>query len=59
MHDAENYADQEGWITASVPNTLRDQHNSSHHTKAEFNNCFLFIRNIFKLLEGHGFRYSS
>ena len=41
MHDAENYADQEGWITASVPNTLRDQHNSSHHTKAEFNNCFV------------------
>ena len=47
MHDAENYADQEGWITASVLNTLRDQHNSSHHTKAEFNNCFVIHSKYF------------
>ena len=51
MHDAENYADQEGWITASVPNTLRDQHNSSHHAKGEFNKIVaLFLQNISRFL---------
>jgi len=27
-------------------NTLRDLHNSSYPTKAEFNNCLLLIQNI-------------
>ena len=29
-----------------VDNTLRDLQNSSYPTKAEFNNCFIFIENI-------------
>ena len=49
-----NYADRRGCysprLKAQVDNILRDQHNSSHHTKAEFNNCLLFIQNIFKFL---------
>ena len=28
-------------VTASADNTLRDLHNSSYDTKAEFNNCFI------------------
>ena len=28
-------------VTASTDNTLRDLHNSSYDTKAEFNNCFI------------------
>ena len=36
----ENYTDQEGCypprLKAEVDNILRDMHNSSHHTKAEF-----------------------
>ena len=40
-----NYGDQ-GECYPSRPkakadNTLRDLHNSSHETKAEFNNCFI------------------
>ena len=35
---------------ASVDDSLRDLHNSSHYVKAEFNNCLLFIQNISKLL---------
>ena len=27
--------------TAEADNTLRDLHNSSYDTKAEFNNCFI------------------
>ena len=39
-----------GWCyparpSASVDNTLRDLHNSSYDTKAEFINCFIFIQN--------------
>ena len=33
-----------------MDNIFRDLHNSSHPTKAEFNNCFIFIQNIFKSL---------
>ena len=40
-----NYADRGGCcpprLKAEVENILRDLHNSSHHTKAEFNNCFI------------------
>ena len=28
-------------VTASKDNTLRDLHNSSYDTKAEFHNCFI------------------
>ena len=35
-----NYGDRGGY-TASTDNTLRDLHNSSYDTKAEFNNCFI------------------
>ena len=45
MNEAEylvkNYGDRGGWYTASTDNTLRDLHNSSFDTKAEFNNCFI------------------
>ena len=37
-------------LKAEVNNILRDLHNSSHHTKVEFNNCLLFIQNISKFL---------
>lgn len=47
MHDAENYPDREGWITASVSNSLQDQQNSSYHRKAEFNNCDVFHSKYF------------
>ena len=30
---------------ASTDNTLRDLHNSSYDTKAEFNNCFIIHSN--------------
>ena len=40
-----NYGDQGGCYPsrpkAEADNTLRDLHNSSHETKAEFNNCFI------------------
>ena len=41
-----DYADREGCYppksNADADNTLRDLHNSSYHTKAEFNNyCFI------------------
>ena len=32
---------------AEVDNILLDPHNSSHHTKAEFNNCFTIHSKIF------------
>ena len=35
-----NYAGR-GDCSASVENSLRDQHKSSHDTKAEFHNCFI------------------
>ena len=50
MNEAEylmkNYGDQGGyypsWPEAEADNTLRDLHNSSYGTKAEFNNyCFI------------------
>ena len=42
MNEAEylmkNYEDRGGYYTVSTDNTLRDLHNSSYDTKAEFNN---------------------
>ena len=38
-----NYADRGGCY-----NTLRDLHNSSYHTKAEFNNCFIIHSKYFQ-----------
>ena len=50
-YDMKNYADLGGCYppqpSASADNTLLDLHNSSYHTKAEFNNCFI----IFQLLD--------
>ena len=34
-------------VTASTDNTLRDLHNSSYDTKAEFNNCFIIHSKLF------------
>ena len=40
---------EEGVVSAKVDNTLRDLHNSSDDTKAEFNNIvLLFTQNINK-----------
>ena len=36
-----NYGIKELWRSAEADNTLRDFHNSSYDTKAEFNNCFI------------------
>ena len=40
-----NYGDLRGYYPpqpkALTDNTLRDLHNSSYDTKAEFNNCFI------------------
>ena len=36
-----------GW----ADNTLRDLHNSSYHTKAEFNNCFIIRSKYFQSSE--------
>ena len=41
-----NYADQGGCYSAD--NTLLDLHNSSYHTKAEFNNCFIIHSKYFQ-----------
>ena len=35
-------------FSASADNTLRDLHNSSYHTKAEFNNCFIIHSKYFQ-----------
>ena len=47
-----NYADQGGCyppkLKAEADNTLRDLHNSSYHTKAEFNNCFIIHSKYFQ-----------
>ena len=44
MNEAEylvkDYGDRRG-CTASTDNTLRNLHNSSYDTKAEFNDCFI------------------
>ena len=34
--------------SASADNTLLDLHNSSYHTKAEFNNCFIIYSKYFQ-----------
>ena len=51
-----NSADQGGCYPqrpkAEVDNTLRDLQNSSHPTKAEFNNCFIIHSKYFLLLKG-------
>ena len=45
MNEAEylvnNYGDLGGGYPVEADNTLQDLHNSSHGTKAEFNNCFI------------------
>ena len=47
-----NYADRGGCYPpkpkAEADNTLRDRHNSSYHTKAEFNNCFIIHSKYFQ-----------
>ena len=47
-----NYADLGGCYPpkpkAEADNTLRDLHNSSYHTKAEFNNCFIIHSKYFQ-----------
>ena len=47
-----NYADRGGCYPpkpkAEADNTLRDLHNSSYHTKAEFNNCFIIHSKYFQ-----------
>ena len=47
-----NYADQGGCYPpkpkAEADNTLRDLHNSSYHTKAEFNNGFIIHSKYFQ-----------
>ena len=43
---------------AEVDNTLRDLQNSSHPTKAEFNNCFIIHSKYLLVLKGVSpFRY--
>ena len=39
-YDMKNYAGR-GDCSALAENSLRDQHKSSHYTKAEYNNCFI------------------
>ena len=41
-----NYADR--GVCAEADNTLRDLHNSSYHTKAKFNNCFIIYLKYFQ-----------
>ena len=36
---------------AEADNTLRDVHNSSYHTKAVFNNCFIIYSEYFQSLK--------
>ena len=47
-----NYADRGGCYPpkpkAKADNTLRDLHDSSYHTKAEFNNCFIIHSKYFQ-----------
>ena len=53
MNEAEylmkNYRDRGGCypsrLLAEANNTLRDLYSSSYDTKAEYNNCLLFIQN--------------
>ena len=44
-HLTKNYGDRGGYypsrLYAEADNTVRDLHNSSYDTKAEFNNCFI------------------
>ena len=51
-YDMKNYADRGECYppqpSASADNTLRDLHNSSYHTKAEFNNCFVIHSKYFQ-----------
>ena len=51
-YDMKNYADRGGCYPpkpkAEADNTFRDLHNSSYHTKAEFNNCFIIHSKYFQ-----------
>ena len=54
-YDMKNCADRGGCYPpkpeAEVDNTLRGLHNSSYHTKAEFNNCFISQSKYFQNFE--------
>ena len=54
-YDMKNYADREGCYPpkqeAEVDNTLLGLHNSSYHTKAGFNNCFIGQSKYFQNFE--------
>ena len=45
-YDTKNYADREGGLR---DNTIRDQPNSPHYSKAESNNCFSIHSQYFQL----------
>ena len=57
-----NYADRGGCYppqpSASADNTLRDLHNSSYHTKAKFNNCFIIHSKYFQSSENKQFFFN-
>ena len=42
---------------AEVDNILRDLHNSSHSTKAKFNNCLIIHSKYFQTLKGENELY--
>ncbi len=51
-YDMKNYADRGECYPpkpkAEADNTIRDLHNSSYHTKAKFNNCFIIHSKYFQ-----------
>ena len=53
-YDMKNYADRGCYPPkpeAELDNTLRGLYNSSYHTKAEFNNCFISQSKYFQKFE--------
>ena len=46
-----NYGDRGGYYPAEAHNTLRDLHNSSYDTKAEFNYLFYYSFKIIPSLK--------
>ena len=51
MNEAEYLMKNYGDRAASTDNTLRELHNSSYDTKAEFNNCFYYSFKIIPSLK--------
>ena len=51
MNEAEYLMKNYGDRAASTDNTLRELHNSSYDTKAEFNNCFNYSFKIIPSLK--------